>query len=100
MKYSVGDIVKIKTWEEMKKECPLNKRGDILTKHFTFDKDRERILQNQNTDRTITVTEILPYSYRVKETQALVWTDDMIECLAEKYVEPIPIETRFEILDL
>ena len=103
MKYKVGDKVKIKTWEAMKKEYGeiYDDSGTIRWKEYRyscgFTYSMEKPLNEICSNRILTIRIIYDNDcYGVKEI-GYSWTDQMIECLAEK---PTPIETRFEILDL
>ena len=103
MKYKVGDKVKIKTWEAMKKEYSVsNKKFDLkyifTTPNFTY-----RMEKDLNIDRTIIIRIMYKknnsYCYSM-EGSGYMWSDEMIECLDSEYKEPIPVLSRFELLDL
>ena len=82
MKYKVGDIIKIKE--------------DI----FIWG-DFKGFLKNLNPPYVITIKNVLDDCYEVEENPkfavSATWTESHIEGL---YIEPEPIENRFEILDL
>ena len=105
MNYKVGDRVKIKTWKEMKKEFGLSKStNSILVPDETpFIKGMEKRLNRLNINRILTIGEIKirfgHEHYHMKEIRYW-WTKDMIKCLIERYKEPEPIRSRFEILDI
>lgn len=93
MKYKIGDVVKIKTWEQLK---DLNE----WTEEF------ERYMNNKfyqlHPDRNVEISSILGNSFEAdsaKNEYNIKWllTGLMIEGLAK---EPDPIKNRFEILDL
>ena len=106
MKYKVGDKVKIKTWEEMEKEFGLRthlqiKDNGIRLKGICFFKEDEEKLSKNYSDRILTIKRVFEkYNYyKIEELWTFV-SEDMIERLVEKYREPVPIYSRFEILDL
>ncbi len=109
MKYKIGDKVRIKTWEQMEKEFGLSKysegRIDNPDKNCRFIYFMEKELNEKFHDRVITIKEIkndlalVCKYYRIKEID-YYWTDNMIECLVSDYKEPVPIYSRWEILDL
>ena len=100
-KYNVGDKVKIKTWERMKKEYKSDSSYIYTTP--VLNTTMEEDLYNLTLNRTITIRETYMTGsgifYHMEEVR-WQWSDDMIECLAEDYVKPEPIKSRFEILDL
>lgn len=99
MKYKTGDKVKIKTWEEMEKEFGLYEDEDIKC-HKTFIQLMERSIETLDTDRVLTIKTVNGNDYYTTIETNWNWSDDMIKCLASDYKEPVPIYTRFEILDL
>ncbi len=117
MKYQIDDIVKIRTWEDMKKEYGLNYRlhsdGAIsfheinenkdIFNQVVFTKEMEKDINQNYPNRIFTIATIKNHiwkSYYEMKEITWMWNDYMIECFAENYVEPEPIYSRFEILDL
>ncbi len=89
MKYKAGDKVLIKTWED------LVKSHIIHTEHPASQKYLDKSFSN----RIITIDEVVGnYCYKVYGC-SWRWFDYMIDCSLED-VETIPINNRFEILDL
>ncbi len=107
MKYKPGDKVRIKTWEQMEEEYGKNDFGSIKTRVSFFVK-MERDIKKIKTDRILTigriVTEDLSEEFMIwtaKETTMWDFSSNIIECLLKEYEESfIPINSRFEILDL
>ena len=106
MKYKVGDIVKIKTWDALEKEYGLNAFGNIVvSNHIDLYPRKEKELVNIFTDRIAEISEIgslstpddVKFYYLKNISKNFIWVDGMIECLAS---ELIPIYSRFEILDI
>ena len=110
MKYKVGDKVRIKTWEEMKEEYGelYTEEDDIktyinCTGGFLMCMEKELVQLNSN--RVVIIRSLnkdpdfLSY-YMTKVNNFLPYSEDIIECLAKDYKKPVPIKTRFEILDL
>ncbi len=106
MKYKEGDKVKIRTWESMLSEFIISTNGSIsIHKNSNYNPDMERIIKELDTDRIITILEIIddvvypriPH-YKIEEDDnRWAWTDEMIEDIK---VKNEPICSRFEILDL
>ena len=100
MKYKVGDKVKIKTWKQMEKEFEKNSTGSISCSK-DFPESMERDLNEIFPNRIVTIKKVYNDYYEVEGMRCL-WSDDMIECSAEEYKEPVyePVLNRFEIMDL
>lgn len=109
MKYKIGDKVKIKTWEQMEKEFKLEEgRYIVLGDNILFGLKQEKELNQKYPDRIMTiktVTEEYNFDfnsifYKMEENNK-GWTNDMIECLVEDYINPAcePIKNRFDIMD-
>ena len=101
MKYKVGDKVKIKTWEQMKREHKLDVQGNIIC-DFYFTKEMEALLKGYYPDRILTIEKIQnttmhSYDYLMKELP-FGWSDGMIEDLIPKSI--YKDFNRFDIMDL
>ena len=106
MKYQAEDKVKIKTWKEMEKEFGLNDVRSIPCGADTFNSSMEKILRKKFPNRILIIekrhnTNMGKECYRMRNI-SFNWTDNMIKCLVKDYKkeEPIPINNRFEILDI
>ena len=101
MKYKIGDKVRIKTQESMKKEFGGGFLSSINTPQYVFVSGMEKQLNENFLNRILTIKEVRKKSYRMEEIDCN-WTDGMIECLVKDYKKEVyaPIYSRFEILDL
>ena len=105
MKYKVGDTIKIKTWEAMLDEFIIGTSGSIVIhKNLKFNTNMEKVIKELGTDRKVTISKVIEdvekggnNHYKIEESNLWCWTDEMVECLT---AEIIPIDNRFEILDL
>ncbi len=97
MKYKIGDKVKIKTWEQLKKECLIS---DLYKPSCWTHISHEMENELKKIDRIVTIIEVDEYRYKTAELGDVVFSDPVIECLLENYVKLISIQNRFEILDL
>ncbi len=109
MKYSYGDKVIIKTWEEMAKEYGTDSYNEINTEHYTFTSRMENIIHINNNQRIVTIDNVVSGTfecyYNIKEDTSnseykCKFTDEMIKCVVENCEETDPIAIRWEILDL
>lgn len=105
MKYKIGDIVKIKTWEKMEKEFGLGEWGNISYKGCSFTRKREEIFNEVSPDRIVKISRV-NQKYKFYEVDSFHpdwhWTNNMIEEIVERAKSDSSeiIISRFEILDL
>ena len=78
MRYKIGDRVKVK-------------------KDNNFYPEVVEFLKNLEEPYVVTIEKVFDSNYEMKEQQNWTWSDFYIEGISEP---PIPIENRFEILDL
>ena len=105
MKYKVGDIVKIKTWDQMEKEFSLDCDGSILVKNpnIYLYRDKETNFNKLYPNRIAEIVGAWQDPFRAHLFYILegmpnnLWSNEMIECLSGKVA---PIYSRFEILDI
>ena len=98
MKYKVGDKVRIKTWEEMEKEYL-----DIDYAGFTDGMERE--IAKYYPKRILTIKEVSETGncYSMKEMDDYIWLEETMSEILIKPIcvkKPVPIKTRFELLDI
>lgn len=103
MKYEVGQKVRIKTWEQMKKEYGSLSCNILTTNFFYFTRDMEKVASINN--RVVTIKESRSSCYiMVESNKEYYWTDAMIERsytnTKKKKCKLLRIKSRFEILDL
>jgi len=102
--YRHGDKVKIKTWDQMVEEYgspeDYGSPFDSIACVHGFYGRMEEELNRISINRVLTIKRRKEDGwYHMKEI-GWNWKEDFIECLAEKYVEPIPVRNRFELMDL
>ncbi len=111
MKYEIGDKVRIKTWKNMENEyeimdnISINPCLSLNSILYSYTKEREEQINKKFPNRIFTIqtktTQFYQMSeinwYQIEEMNQYCWQDWMIEELIAK---PIPIYSRFEILDL
>ena len=109
MKYAVGEKVKIKTWQQMKKEYGVEhlkgwKKIKNVDSPVPFTGYMEGLVKALNNGRVLTVGKIVrnfKYEcYVMKEIDNWCWSDHMIEGIDEDYRQQHYITDRFEIIDL
>ncbi len=108
MKYKVGDKVKIKTWDQMRKEFPVQKfANEIMLPSNRVYTNGMRIFSENSSDRIVTITAIslgigkTSAGYEIKE-YSCYWDDFMIVGLAGEVIKEVyklPLN-RWQILDL
>jgi len=110
MIYKEEDKVRIKTWEEMKKEYGVSyDGGNINCNSCCFTKGMEKDVEELNCNRILTIENVFSDFYIMKEIYPF-FSDDMIKCLAKddlikndtikNDIKSEPITSRFEILDI
>ena len=102
MKYKVGDKIQIKTWEELTKEFPVKEwegfgKAVHLPNGLDFSENRYNIILEICEDRVDIISEVVEGMkwYNLKNSNSII-TDYVI--VEEE--EHMPINNRFEILDL
>ena len=105
MKYKVGDIVVIKTWEELKEEFTYDKEKQwILLSCMVYDKEMEDIIVENN--RIFTISRILrshhsEIIYEVIETKKWILVDIVSHKLSDIRIFPKSnLQSRIRLLDL
>ncbi len=106
MKYKVGDRVRIKTWEELRKEFRLSSSGSVFgnVSRDVFTKGMEKNVNDASLDRILIIANVYSDYYHMEDMGNIwhdyIWHDYMIKGLVvKKYVILEPIESRFELMD-
>ncbi len=101
MKYKAGDKVKIKTWKEIEINHHSTRSYIEISHGIMYTKEHESQLSRCR-ERIVTIRRVYNGLILIEEGHPvyLIWTEWMIECLASDYKKPVPIYSRFEILDL
>ena len=78
-KYKIGDVVTVKTWEEMEKEYGLiyyPEIGECISMpNYDFVDDMKKFC-----NKNVTIAEVLDDCYRIKEdSRTYGWTDLMLK---------------------
>ena len=74
------------------------KYKDCINCGFIYSMEKE--VNKLKINRILTIKEAKNELYIMEELPFWAWSNKMIECLAKDYIEPEPITSRFEILDL
>jgi len=102
VKYKVGDLVRIKTWEELENEYRLDKDGDIVIYStyitYYFIRKKEKLMKAEFPDRIVKIKKVEKDTYEMEdfEEDQWHWPDYVIK---EKVIIE-PIYSRFDILDI
>jgi len=107
MKYKVGDLVRIRTWEELIEKYGLNEWRDIIifydSRKYRYTEQDEEIINEKFPDRVVEIEKISKkrgrYYYNIKGFRG-IWVDELIKEKVKNHKEPIPINSRFDILDI
>ena len=101
MRYKKGDLVRIKTWDQLEKEFGVTKLGNIKCNDGFILIMEEEINKNFS-DRILKIAGINEHSYRMFNIGwSWKWSDDMIECLESEIIDTNDkIKNRFQILDI
>lgn len=93
MKYKVGDKVRVKSFEKLKKEFGVDSRGNVNTRPIMNAKMQKRC------GDIVTIAETYGAIYTIKDDADFWnWTDNMFEGLAEETVSELDIYKRaFEL---
>jgi len=96
MKYKIGDKVRVKTWEQLEKEClTIDTYNNSCLTHISHHMDEKL----RKIDRIVTIKKANSSIYEVIEMGNVVFSDPVIECLATAEVFE-PIKNRWDILDI
>ena len=81
MKYKVGDKVRVRSWEDMKKEYGIAKTGSIpVRRDVSFVPEMKRLCGKE-----LVISRVFQDSYKVKDSD-WYWTDEMFEPISHTIV--------------